>query len=360
VTDDAGRYAGDDVSRSGPVSFRLAGGKAAQDNLTVVRHEPAAPEALTARRVRLSDESEWHELRIDSSAKEIGYERLDNEILAGIRLHKAAQPTGGYPAEISRLYGYEATSADPFALVEPYRGKPLSEVEGQLPQEQQRLFQVSLLTGLCWLAAAGIAHRCLDLSTVRWDGQRAQITDFSLSTVTGVPRQETGSPSRWRAPEQQPGNAYGRVTNRDDVWAAGQLIFYVAAREILTSVSQLADYGLQALLAGVFGPADGRPTAREIMTGQGRLGMTCPAPAGPAVDSGLRAGYTRFRAEQLRKHPGAPAPESPGTRDGDPMTPGAAPVSADLKAAAPDGSQPASAGEPDRPRKVFSSRRGAR
>ncbi len=292
--------AGDDALHPGAVPFCLVGGKAAQATLTVVRDEPTAPEALTARRVRLDGESEWHQLRVDSGAKETGYQRLDNEILAGIRLHKAAKPTGGYPPELSRLYGYEATSADPFALLEPYRGKPLSEVEGQLPREQQRLFQVSLLTGLCWLAAAGIAHRGLGLSTVRWDGQRVQITDFSLSTVAGVPRQEIGLPSPWAAPEQRPGQSHGRITERDDMWAAGQLIFYVTAREALTSVSQLADYGLQGLLAGVFGPADGRPTAREIMTDRDRLNMTCPVPDRPAIDSGLQAGYTRFRAEQLR------------------------------------------------------------
>jgi serine/threonine protein kinase len=354
------------AASSGAVRFRLADGKAARGTITVTRDEPVAPEALTARRVTLDLEGEWLQVLVDGDARETGYERLDNEILAGIRLRKAARPTGGYPPEVSRLYGYEATSADPFALIEPYRGKPLAEVAGQLPLESQRLFQVSLLTGLCWLATAGIAHRGLGLSTVRWDGQRVQITDFSLGTVTGVPRQEAGFPP-WAAPEQLPGECHGWVTERDDMWAAGQLIFYMAARKPLTDPSQLADYGLEGLLGGVFGPADSRPTAREIMTSRDRLNMTCPVPDGSAIDSGLRAGHARFRAEQLRKHPGAPPPRSPGNRDNPiaagrataPATPEAT-ASDGARSAAPDGAPPGQAAPSDHPRRKFGRRRGAR
>jgi len=356
----AGDAAKDVEAASAAVQFRLADGKPARGTITVARDEPTAPEALSARRVRLDLEGEWLQILIDGDVKETGYERLDNEILAGLRLHKAAWPTGGYPSEVSRLHGYEATSADPFALLEPYRGKPLAEVAAQLTLESQQLFRVSLLTGLCWLAAAGIAHRGLSPSTVRWDGQRVQITDFSLSTVTRVPRQEAGSPP-WAAPEQLPGGCHGLVTERDDIWAAGQLIFYMAARKPLTDPSQLADYGLRELLRGVFGPVSSRPTAREIMTGRDRLNMTCPVPDGFAIDSGLSSGYARFRAEQLRKHPGAPPPRSPGGRDDGPVAPGLAMAPGDeAGAAAPNGTQPAQAGQPDHQRKRFSLRRGNR
>ena len=112
---------------------------------------------------------------------------LDNETLAGLRLRRVTG-TADYPPELSRLHGYEAESADPYALLEPYRGEPLTVTGQHLLGSEERQFQVSLLTGLCWLAAAGIAHRGLAPTAVHWDGRHAQITDFSKSTMVGAPR----------------------------------------------------------------------------------------------------------------------------------------------------------------------------
>ena len=137
-----------------------------------------APEFLAARPIRLADGTELRQLRVAGTARRAGYERLDNEILAGLRLREVTGPAG-YPPEVSRLYGYEADSADPYALLEPYRGEPLTVAGQHLLGSEQHQFQVSLLTGLCWLAAAGIAHRGIAPTTVRWDGRHAQITDFS-------------------------------------------------------------------------------------------------------------------------------------------------------------------------------------
>jgi hypothetical protein len=325
------------------VEFRLVGGSLMRSRRTIAGAEPA-PESLTARRIRLADQTELRQLQVAVSGDRVGYERLDNEILSGIRLQEVA--TGRrYPLEVSRLFGYEATSADPFALLDPYRGQPLAEVAGQLTHDERRQFQVSLLTGLCWLAAAGIAHRGLGPSAVRWDGQRAQITDFSLSTVTGVPREAVGG-SAWAAPEQRPGESTGRVSERDDIWAAGQLIFFVTAQTMLTDDGQLADYGLQDLLAGAFGPPEGRPTAREIMTDRHRLNMACPVPDGLGVSSALRPGHERFWAERRRKHPAVPGQGFPEARaDAAPAQPppGQGTTAGDA-APAPDG-QPARRGK---------------
>ena len=87
-------------------------------------------------------------------ARQEGYLRLDNEILAGRRLYQVAGPQH-YPLELARLYGDEAATADPYALWEPYRGEgPLSEsVLGVFPEEVLT-FATGLLSGLCWLAAA--------------------------------------------------------------------------------------------------------------------------------------------------------------------------------------------------------------
>ena len=170
-----------------------------------------------------------------------------------------------------------------------------------LPAEQHQ-FQVSLLTGLCWLAAAGVAHRGIQPATVRWDGGNVQITEFSLSTMIGAPREPIGT-LPWAAPEQRPGNASGLVGIRDDIWAAGRLIFYVHTQEELIYRQQLADWpALEVLLDDVFGPPDGRPTARDLL---GRLNAECLVPQSLNSHSPLDDGRRRFYAVRQAEHPGA-------------------------------------------------------
>jgi serine/threonine protein kinase len=170
-----------------------------------------------------------------------------------------------------------------------------------LTGDEQQQFQVSLLTGLCWLAVAGIAHRGIAPSTVRWDGQRAQITDFSMCSVIGALREPIGS-QPWAAREQRQGDTYGRVSVRDDIWAAGRLIFHLHTQEELTDRSQLEERpALKNLLEGVFGPPEGRPTARELLT---RLSEECPVPHSLDNHPGLERGRRRFYAIRSAKHPG--------------------------------------------------------
>jgi hypothetical protein len=291
---------------------RVTGGTQ-REKITAGPDEAVAPEFLAARLVRLADGTELRQLRVAGTARRPGYECLDNEILAGLRLRQVTG-TAGYPAEVSCLYGYEATSADPCALLEQYRGEPLTLAGQYLLDNEQHQFQVSLLTGLCWIAAAGIAHRGIAPSTVRWDGRQAQITDFSLSTVIGAPREAVGTPP-WAAREQRPGQAAGRVSARDDIWAAGRLIFYVSTREELTNRSQIDERpGLRNLLAGVFGPSEERPTARELLS---RLNEECPVVRALDSHSRLDAGRKRFYAVRAGKHPGVAAAPDAGDDAGD-------------------------------------------
>jgi serine/threonine protein kinase len=287
------------------LTFLSVTGDPVQVEVTVGPDEAASPPFLVARRVQLPDGPELRHLRVAWATRKTGYERLDNEILAGLRLLKVAEMTG-YPPEVSRLHGYEATSADPCALLEPYRGDPLTVAGQHLLENEQHQFQVSLLTGLCWLAAAGIAHRGIAPSTVRWDGRQAQITDFSMSTLIGVPREAIGT-APWAAREQRAGYASGRVSAQDDIWAAGRLIFYIHAGEELTDRRQIDERpALKHLLAGVFGPPEERPTAREMLS---RLNEGCPAPGGFDHDSWLDAGRKRFYGVRAIKHPGTAAPD---------------------------------------------------
>lgn len=239
-----------------------------------------------------------------------GYELLDNEILAGRRLHRAQEAAStGYPLEVARLIGHDADAAQPYALLEPYRGGPIGKEAGNLLVSDHHPFQVSLLTGVRWLGAAGIAHRGLDPNTVRWDGRRVQITGFAHATVIGAPRTVVGV-RPWCAPEQRPGRAEGDVTERDDLWAAGRLIFYIVTGTELTDPRQLTDAPeLDALLNGVFGPPDNRPTALDLLT---RLGMLKdPVPHRPGRSARFEQGREEFRQVRWRKHPVTKPKEKP-------------------------------------------------
>ncbi|MFI7106433.1 hypothetical protein ACIBK9_09015 [Nonomuraea sp. NPDC050227] len=228
-----------------------------------------------------------------------GYDALDNEILAGLRLSRLCG-SAPYPPQVSRLIGYEADGELPFVLLEPYRGKPVGGTLGRILPSENLPFQRSLLTGLRWTSAAGIAHRALSPETVHWDTVCAQITGFAEAALAGTPRSVAGAPPWW-APEQRPGQTAGVVTGEDDVWAAGRLIFWVATGRA-PERADLADAppDLARLLRGVFGPPEGRPSVRELLR---RLDVPDPVPRGMSPDVALERGRADFFALRALKHP---------------------------------------------------------
>jgi serine/threonine protein kinase len=295
------------------LQFRLVNGEQEETSAWIDDAEVPAGEYLMARNVRLDGGTELRQHRPASGTHRLdGYERLDNEILAGRRLHKMADWTS-YPPEVSRLHGDEAMSADPYALFEPYLGHPLREVGSYLIDDEFDAFVVSFLTGLCWTAAAGIAHRAISPDTVRWDSRRskAQITDFSLSTTFGVPRTPVTGSTGWVPKEQRLHTSYGTVGPRDDIWAAGRLIFYVRSQgEDLLDRRQLADSGLEDLFNGLLdralGPPENRPTAWELL--EDGLHRRVYSPSFAEASSQLMAGRQHFLQVRQRRHPGAPEP----------------------------------------------------
>ncbi|MEU8346428.1 hypothetical protein AB0C74_32435 [Spirillospora sp. NPDC048832] len=260
-----------------------------------------------------------------------GYRLLDAEILAGLRLARLCDG-GPYPGSVTRLIGYDADTAEPFALLEPPRGVAVATYAGTLPTDQRRRFQVGLLRAVRLLNAAGVAHRAIGPDTVRWDGDEVQITDFSHAAPIGSPRTVAGVPP-WQAPEQRPripdGWERGVVGPNDDVWAAGRLIFHVLTGEELDDRDKLADRPeLAELLAGVFGAPDRRPSAQALL---GRLGEADAPPRPLPPDPAFLRGREQFFAQRHRKHPHtaeprpAPAPEPPPERRAPaPPPPGAA------------------------------------
>jgi serine/threonine protein kinase len=262
------------------LTYHSAAGERTTSTFEISGQDRPAPWPLRARQLFRGDMELW-QVFPGEEHRELGYERLDNEILAGLRLARLAARGGGivgYPAQVSRLHGYEADSAEPFVLLYPYRGETFEEVGRRLLPDDQARFQVSLLEGLRWLGAAGIAHRALTPGAIRWDRdtQQAQITDFSQATVFGVPRTVAGT-GNWAGPEQRRAEEIsGCVSERDDVWGAGQIICYLLTGEPLTSQAQLAGVPDPAgLLAGVFAPPEARPDARELLR---RLGARDPVP----------------------------------------------------------------------------------
>ena len=240
-----------------------------------------------------------------------GYARLDNEILAGRRLHQLAD-WSGYPRELARLHGDESISADPYALFEPYRGEPLRDVGANLFDDEFDRFMIGLLTGLCWLAGAGIAHRAISPDTVWWDSESVQITDLSRSAPLGTARTPVVGSGAWIPRESRPDTCYGMVGSTDDMWAAARLIYFVRSRgEDLEDPGMLAESGLaelfNGLLAQVFAPPENRPTASDLI----QYGLRRPHLVPSLVDASkpLAAGRASFLRARELKHPAARVPE---------------------------------------------------
>jgi len=272
-------------------------------------------EFLMARAVWLDDGTpNGRELRqhrpVGGDRRPGGYARLDNEVLAGRRLHRLAE-WSGYPPEVVRLHGDESTSADPYALFEPDRGEPLREVGANLFDDEFDKFLTGLLTGLCWLAGAGIAHRAISPDTVWWDSESVQITDLSRSAPFGTARTPIGGTAAWTPRESRPDSCYGTVGPTDDVWAAVRLIYFVRSRgENLDDFGKLAESGLAQLFNGllghVFGPPESRPTASDLIEHGLRRPYLIPSLADgskPLVSG--RASFLRARED---KHPGVQVP----------------------------------------------------
>ncbi|QXJ21189.1 serine/threonine protein kinase [Actinomadura graeca] len=248
-----------------------------------------------------------------------GHRALDNEIITGLRVRRclAGRP---HPAEVPALIGYDVSGDGPFALVEPYRGSPCGAEAGRLLPEDLHRFQASLLVGVRVLTAAGIAHRALGPHTVRWDGERVQITGFARAALLGEPREAVGVPP-WSAPEQRPEQVSGDVTDRDDLWAAGRLILYMATGEEGAEPDAAAlPPELARLVDGLFGPPGTRPDVTGMLR---RIEAADPVPYGPEPEPGLVEGRREFFRIRQAKHaetaPGVPDEEpgpDPGPRPG--------------------------------------------
>jgi serine/threonine protein kinase len=294
----------------------------------VVAREPAGAAGeyrppVVAQRLRLATSGGTSEvLRLavgsgDPGLRRAAYDALDNEALAGMRLARWAA-VGPYPRWVSRLVGVEPREDEPFVLLEPLRGDPVRRFAGRLLHEDAQRFRVSLLSALRVLAASGLAHRGLSPDTVRWDGAEVQLTRFDRAAPFGSPRTLTGT-DPWLPREQSdPGECWGIVGDRDDVWAAGRLLFFTLTGSEPVSWEQVARYpDLAHLLQGAFGPANRRPSPAELLA---RADLPDPVRRPLPPDPALEAGRREFHGVRRAKHPGIDMAVLPGVPPGFPGT----------------------------------------
>ena len=133
------------------LNYRAVSGEPVRTKAEVLEIADHVPVSLLAQSVRLADGTLARQLLVDQTQLPVGYQCLDNEILAGTWLYRLTR-SRRYPDQVSRLLGFAADGTEPFALVREYDGEPVAGTAGHLTQPEQRLFQVSLLTGLRWLA----------------------------------------------------------------------------------------------------------------------------------------------------------------------------------------------------------------
>ncbi|MEU8694008.1 hypothetical protein [Streptomyces sp. NPDC048665] len=161
-----------------------------------------------------------------------------------------------YPPELGRVIGYRPDDRAPF-LVATRRGRPLAELADlPLPADELSAVAGGVLTVLRHLNDLRLVHRDIRPATLWWDGTTVQLADFGLTLDEGDPRGGPAGTDPWRSPEQAGGR--GPADCRDDVYAAGAVLFHLATGEEVTTAAEMRDRvrwldpGLRTLLDGVF------------------------------------------------------------------------------------------------------------
>jgi hypothetical protein len=231
------------------------------------------------------------------------FDLLDNEIRAGARLGYVY--ARNYPAELTRLAGYNMDVEEPFALLHAYAGKPVTEMTGGLDDQRRRQLQLGLLRALQLTAAAGVVHGAVALRSLWWGGTGVQLVDFESA--------------QWAGEHRRPGQEPGPVDVRDDLLLAGRVIRQL----VLGEAGIRADHGqdpesLRTLLHGVFQPVAQRPYAEDLLR---RLRVTVTAPPVTDPEAALADGRRLFDQHGAPRVPAAAAVGGGGGSGGFEETP---------------------------------------
>jgi hypothetical protein len=294
--------------------------------------------------------------RVISSARpETGsdpYDLLHNEIRIGLHLIRMLAGAGRYPRELSRLLGYNDRDDKPYLLLSE-RGRPLGQLPVSMPADsviladleaiaflnlvhlsfpmprgttvekflgwlptrkikKQLRFQASLMRALALLDMAGVVHRRLDASTVRWDDPFAQVADFRHATLAGEPRSPV-SVGSWAAPEA---HSKGIAAPPEDMWSAGLLITYLLTTRPPTQDGRPPDVSGEIgvdlkHIRDVFDASPQtrpRPTAILDRLGQSSLDLSVFQPIrDPDFDEGCQD-FEAMRTNKAQRYPVPPSP----------------------------------------------------
>ncbi len=223
------------------------------------------------------------------------YDLLDAEIRASTRLGQMYGGSGN-PGHLPVAVGYNVDVAEPFVLLEPYRGVPLDF--RRLELDELRELTISLLWTLQQTAAAGVVHGAVRLASLRWDSQaRAlQLVDFEHALRQGDPRRPVTTIGDLSC-EQIDGT--GQADVRDDIWGAGMVIRQLALGPYANG-SEALPAQVQGLLQGVFADtAAARPHAADLLARQGIASHVSKA---RDPDAALVPGHQLFDQITAHKH----------------------------------------------------------
>lgn len=202
------------------------------------------------------------------------YDLLDAEIRACTWLGQMYGGSGS-PHHFPPAIGYNVDVAEPFVLLEPYRGVP--PAARRLELEELREFAISLLRALQQIADAGVVHGAVRLASLRWDSETRllQLVDFEHALRHGDPRRPINTiPDLPLSPEQVEGT--GQADVRDDMWGAGMVIRQLAVGPYANGAETLPAQ-VQTLLHGVFADTAARPHATELLARLGIAGSVSKA-----------------------------------------------------------------------------------
>ncbi|MFD5095097.1 hypothetical protein ACFWMR_31155 [Amycolatopsis thailandensis] len=244
------------------------------------------------------------------------YALLDREIRAGARLLRRFSETA-YPAELSKMVGYDIDREDPFVLLEHTPGAPVRAQAGNLLTGDQHAFEVGFFRALRLIEAAKLVHGGLSLDAV-WRGSGGiQVTSFEHAVLAGEPRVRNRV-SRSCPPDQRA--VRGTASPRDDVWSAGAVLMEVVTGGDPGPAPDAARFGpaLAELLSSVFHPDPAaRPTASDLLARLGESDHVPPRPDGAAREfAASRQRFDEVLDGKRRGRSGEPAHagESPSTR----------------------------------------------
>ena len=160
--------------------------------------------------------------------------------------------------------------------------------------DQQDEFLFSLLKGLSWLSGREVRPSEHQPGVSPLGSRAPRGADPGLRPGDSFRRAEDrGGKQQWAGPEQQQNHSPGQVTDRDDLWGAGEVLYYLHAGAPMANQADLDDFpALKPVVSKFICQPHERPAPREVLTS---LNVSDPVPAELRYDP-LEPGRQRFRA----------------------------------------------------------------